>query len=84
MEAAILPQPGADYPLVLGQTLRDQPADLCYMLYDFKPASVARQGEGNMSIDGSEVGMQSTFSKITTLRSSTVLRCRNYVMLLHD
>jgi RNA polymerase II transcription elongation factor len=57
MEAAILPQPGADYPLVLGQTLRDQPADLCYMRYDFKPASVARQGEGNISIDGSEVGM---------------------------
>ncbi len=51
----MLPQPGADYPLVLGHTLRDQPADLCYMRYDFKPASVARQGEGNMSIDGSEV-----------------------------
>jgi RNA polymerase II transcription elongation factor len=57
MDAAILPQPGADYPLVLGQTLRNQPADLCYMRYDFKPASVARQGEGNMSIDGSEVSM---------------------------
>jgi hypothetical protein len=56
MQAAVLPQPGADYPLVLGQTLRDQPADLCYMRYDFKPASVARQGEGSMSIAGSEVG----------------------------
>jgi hypothetical protein len=55
METATLPQPGADYPLVLGQTLRDQPADLCYMRYDFKPASVARQGEGSMSIAGSEV-----------------------------
>lgn len=57
MQDPILPKPGVDYPLVLGETLRGQPADLCYMRYDFKPASAARQGEGSMSIAGSEVSL---------------------------
>ena len=46
---------GKEYPLLLGDSMQGQPADLCYMRYDFKPASAHRQGMGHVSISNSEV-----------------------------
>lgn len=57
MDVPMLPQAGVEYKLNLGETMRGQPADLCYMRHDFKPASASRQGQGSMSIDRSEVAL---------------------------
>lgn len=54
---------GVDYPLSLGETMQGQLADLCYMRYEFKPASAGRQGQGQVSIEGSEVRVASLISQ---------------------